>query len=127
MSQDQFLMIVRMALQIGGTALLSQAQLSSPNWQTVSGAILALAGVAWSLWSRRESGLKATVGALPNTVVVTTHPTGNGLVDTAKTSVLSAQIAKIPEVQSVISTPEIAAQTTSEKVVSGTNTAPVTS
>jgi hypothetical protein len=126
LSQDQFLMMVRMALQIAGTALFSQSTLASPNWQTASGAILALAGVGWTLWARREAGLKSSVSAIPNTAVVTTKPTGNPAADTAQTANVAAKIATLSEVKSVISTPEVAAATVSDKVVSGTNTAPAT-
>jgi hypothetical protein len=117
MTQDQFLMIVRMVLQIGGTAMLSTSALASPNWQTASGAILALAGVGWTLWARREAGLKASASAIPNTLVVTTAASLTPQGDTAATTSLAAKIASMPEVQNVISTPEVAAATVSDKVV----------
>lgn len=118
MTQDQFLMIIRMALQIGGTALLSTSELASPNWQTASGAIIALAGVGWSIWARREAAMKAAVSAIPNTVVVTTAPALTPQADTALTTSVASKIAAMPEVKNVISTPAVAAATVSDKVVS---------
>jgi hypothetical protein len=128
MSQDQFLMMVRMALQMAGTFLVAHGVFAEADWTTVAGALLTMAPIAWSFWARREAGLKASVGAMPNTVVVETAPTtgatSSPAADVSKTTTLAAKIATLPEVKTVIATPEIAASTVSDKVVSGTHTAP---
>jgi hypothetical protein len=121
-------MTVRMALQIVGTFLIAHGVFVSTDWTTIAGAVTMVAPIAWSYWARRESAMKSTVGAMPNTVVVTNAPTAGSIsspaADTAKTTAMAAKIATLPEVQSVISTPGIAAATTSDKVVSGTTAAP---
>lgn len=111
-------MLLRMALQGMGTFLIAKNVFTAADWTLVVGAILQVAPIGWSFWARRESALKASVGAMPNTVVVTSSSQ-----DLTK---LSANIATMPEVKNVISTPEVAAATVSDKVVSGTNTAPAT-
>ncbi len=126
MTQDQYLMMVRMGLQMAGTFLVAHGVFAEADWTTVAGALLTMAPIAWSFWARREAGLKATVGSIPNTVVVTTAPTSSPAVDASKTTSVAAKIAAIPEVSQVIATPEIAAATVSDKVVSGTSTAPAT-
>ena len=125
MSQDQFMMMVRMGLQMAGTFLVAHGVFSEADWTTVVGALLTMAPVAWSFWARREAALKSSVGAMPNTVVVTTNPAATPDADTSKTTRLAATIATLPEVKNVISTPQVAAATASTKVVSGTDTAPV--
>jgi hypothetical protein len=120
MTQDQMLMLLRMALQGVGTFLIAKNIFTAADWTLVVGAVLQVAPLGWSFWARRESALKASAGAIPNTVVVTLPPTALPATDTRQTTQLAAKLATLPEVQSVISTPEVAAATVSEKVVSGT-------
>lgn len=81
----------------------------------------------WARYTAQPAQQKASVAALPNTAVVTTKPTGSASADAAQTASVAAKIATLNEVKNVISTPEVAAATVSDKVVSGTNTAPATS
>lgn len=127
MSQDAFMMLLRISLQMAGTFLLAKNVFTPTDWTALVGSIMTAAPIVWSFWVRREAGLKSTVGALPNTVVVTTAPLAMPALDTKQTTALAAKIATLSEVKSVISTPEVAAATVSDKVVSGTNTAPATS
>lgn len=115
MTQDQVLMLLRMTLQGIGTFLIAKNVFTPADWTLVAGAVLQVAPVGWSFWARREAALKASVGAMPNTVVVTSS--------NQDVTRLSTNIATMPEVRNVISTPEVAAATVSDKVVSGTNTA----
>lgn len=114
MTQDQALMLLRMALQGIGTFLIAKNVFTAADWTLVVGAVLQVAPVGWSFWARREAGLKASVGAIPGNLVV--ESTSGNIVR------LAADLATMPQVKTVISTPEVAAATTSEKVVSGTNT-----
>ncbi len=126
MSQDQGLMLLRWVLQGMGTFLIAKNVFTAADWTLVVGAVLQVAPLGWSFWARREAGLKASASSIPNTMVVTMAPSATPATDTRQTAQLAAKIATLPEVQSVISTPQVAAATVSEKVVSGTNTAPTT-
>jgi hypothetical protein len=99
MRQDQYLMLVRMLLQMGGTVLVAQGVFTAADWTSVAdntmtfvGAGTALWGVGWALWSRRESALKAVVANMPGTVVVNTA--GNP-------AVAATAIAQLPQVNLV--------------------------
>jgi hypothetical protein len=120
MTQDQMLMLLRMLLQMAGTFLVAHGVFGEADWTTLAGVAVTLAPMGWSFWARRTAGLQSTVGAMPNTVVVTTAPVGmiSPATDTARTTVLANKLAAMPEVTSVISTPEIAAATPSPKIVS---------
>jgi hypothetical protein len=120
MTEDQMMMLLRMLLQMAGTFLVAHGVFGEADWTTLAGVVVTLAPMGWSFWARRESGLKSTVGAMPNTVVVTTAPVGvvSPATDTPRTAALASKIAAMPEVTNVISTPEIAASTPSPKVVS---------
>lgn len=78
-------------------------------------AIVAVVSPLYASWTATRASRIAAVGAMPNTVVVTTAPSVTPQTATAS---MAAKIAAIPEVQSVISTPEVAAATISNKVVS---------
>jgi hypothetical protein len=80
-----------------------------------------IALASWARWTAKPAQQKANVGLLPNTMVVTTNPTGIPETDTVKTTRVAASIATMPEVKSVISTPQVSAATASDKVVSGTD------
>lgn len=111
MTQDQALMLLRMALQGIGTFLIAKNVFTAADWTLVVGAILQVVPVGWSFWARREAALKASVSSIPDTMVVTVHPSQDH-------AGVATSIARIPEVQTVISTPEVAAATISDKVVS---------
>lgn len=110
MTQDAFLMLVRMALQAAGVFAVSHGVFTQVDWTTFAGALLTVAPIGWSFWARRQAALKATVANMPNTVVVTAAPS-------TTTTTLANKIAALPESQTIISTPAIAAVTPSEKVV----------
>lgn len=109
MTQDQFLMYIRMFLQIVGTFLISKNVFSDTDWTAFAGAIMTISGIGWTLYARRQAGLKQTVAAMPNTVVVT---------HTDNPVNVANKLAAMPEVKEVTATPEVAAQATSNKVTS---------
>jgi hypothetical protein len=96
LTQDQFLMGIRMFLQIAGSFLISKNLFTDADWTAFAGAIMTIAGIGWTMWARRETALKQTVAAMPNTVVVT-HASGAG-------DAVTTQIATIPGVKDVAST-----------------------
>lgn len=81
-------------------------------------AIVAIVSPLYAAWTATRAARISAVGALPNTVVVTTSPSLTPQGDRSVTANLAAKIATLPEVQNVISTPEVAAVTVSPKVVS---------
>jgi hypothetical protein len=117
MTQDQWLMMVRMLLQMGGVVLVSKGVFSDADWTTLSTDFLTCAGagmtlwsVVWSFWVRRASGLKATVANMPNTVVVTTT-------QPASLPAVANMIADIPTVETVKAPADVVKATPSPKVV----------
>jgi hypothetical protein len=109
LTQDAFLMLVRMALQMAGTFLVAHGVFGETDWTTFAGALLTIAPIGWSFWARREAGLKASVSAIPNTMVATVTP--------GTEVAVASKFAAINEVKTVLSTPAVAAAAPSEKVV----------
>src|SRR5262245_37320009 len=66
MNLDQVLSIVRAILQILGTTLVSRGLiLSEADWTTISGGVLMVVPVAWSIWANRKTAKIARVAAMP--------------------------------------------------------------
>lgn len=78
---------------------------------TAIAGLVAAVNMVLAAYRASEGQAKARVSQLPNTMVVQTTPDSS---DTAS----AAKIAMLPEVAQVISTPQVAANTTSHKVVS---------
>lgn len=47
--------LIRHFLSVGGAALATQGYMSSEEAEAASGAAVALAAVAWSMWSKRKA------------------------------------------------------------------------
>lgn len=113
MTQDQFMMTVRILLQIAGTYLCTHGIETEATWAVYSGALIALAPIIWSFYARRQAGLKSSVANIPGTLVVETPPAVPGatypIADHVKMVALANQIAAIPEVSQVTTTPDVAA------------------
>ena len=117
MTQDQWLMMVRMLLQMGGIVLMSKGVFTDADWNTLSTDLMAFAGagftlwgVVWTFWTRRASGLKATVANMPNTVVVTAA-------SPAVLTTVAGAIAEVPGVANVKAPASVANALPSLKVV----------
>jgi hypothetical protein len=117
MTQDQWLMMVRMLLQMGGIVLMSKGVFTDADWNTLSTDLMAFAGagftlwgVVWTFWTRRSSGLKSTVANMPNTVVVTSK-------SPEILATVASTIAEVPGVQTVKAPAIIANAVPSLKVV----------
>lgn len=81
-------------------------------------AIVAIVSPLYAAWTATRAKRIAAVGNTPNTLAITLTPTGNAVDDARQTAAAAAKMATLPEVKSVISTPEVAAATVSPKVVS---------
>lgn len=116
------MVLVAVGLQQGDATALGNAvhQIGDGIASIAAGisAVVAVVSPLYAAWTATKAARIAAVGALPNTVVVTSS--------SQNVAKLAANIATMPEVRNVISTPEVAANTASEKVVSGANAAAVT-
>lgn len=55
MNQDQVLSLVRAALLIAGSFLVSSGRFSASDWENISGAVLMLAPIIWSMFAHAPS------------------------------------------------------------------------
>jgi len=123
MNQEQILMLVRTVLQILGGVLVTRGLMTAgdesvllTSMTTLTGSIVTVAPTIWGVWVRRNAGLKASAGALPNTMVVTTQATA-AVSEPSKTAAVADKIANIPEVLNVIAGQASAAMATHPKVM----------
>lgn len=65
MTKNQFLSLVRAALNIIGTVLMTYGVIDAEQvWPELSGAVLTLAGIGWGLYTHTySSAVKAAAGA----------------------------------------------------------------
>lgn len=68
MNQDQVLSLVRTLLQILGTSIVAHGTLgiNGAMWETISGAVIMLVPVAWSMYSHTDGQKIAAVTAMPD-------------------------------------------------------------
>lgn len=78
-NQDQTLSIVRAVLLATGTILATLGVMANQVWEPISGVILALVPVAWSMIIHRTSNTIERVAAMPDVVKVEVKPTPAGI------------------------------------------------
>ena len=83
----------------------------------IGGIIGPLALAWWASHRASPASAKAAVTAMPNTMVVNLPPSASPAEDHDAKVVAASQIAAIPGVANVISTPAVAAETLSTKIV----------
>ena len=54
MSPDDIFALVRHVLTAAGGSLITAGYVSSTQWADIVGGLMALAGVGWSLWQKRQ-------------------------------------------------------------------------
>ncbi len=79
MNNAQFLSLLRTVLQIVGTGLVSHGTLgiNGAMWEQISGAIIMLAPIVWSMFAHTDTAQLKAVEAMPDVkkiVVDTTAP-----------------------------------------------------
>ena len=73
-NQEQFTAIVRALLQLAGGMLVAGGYATDASWAQVTGAVMTLAGFAWSIWQNRRTALIQKAAALPEVEKVVTKP-----------------------------------------------------
>ena len=78
----QLLSLLRTVLQIAGTAIVAHGTLgiNGAMWEQISGGILMLAPIIWSMFAHTDSAALATVEAMPDVakIVPVSNP-GDGV------------------------------------------------
>lgn len=95
-NSDQLLSLLRTLLQIAGTAIVAHGTLgiNGAMWEQISGGVLMLAPVVWSLFVHSDKGKLAAVAAMPDVEKIVVQPTasdgaGAALADPSMTKVVS--------------------------------------
>ena len=111
MNQDQFMGVVRALIALGSGYLVGHGYQSQGDAELLTGVVLAIAPLVWTMIAHRDAGLVASVMALPDeskVVVAASIP------DAAKISLAAA----VPDVAQIVTTPAKADADPSPKVVS---------
>ncbi len=69
MNSDQFMSIVRDALQIIGTFLTTYGLITGAQWQPIAGGLLMIAPVAWGIYTHTQANTIASVAKMNATEV----------------------------------------------------------
>lgn len=95
-NSDQLLSLLRTLLQIAGTAIVAHGTLgiNGAMWEQISGGILMLAPIVWSMFAHTDSAKIAAVAAMPDVEKIVVQPkatddVGAALADPAQTKVVS--------------------------------------
>ena len=77
MNSDQLMSLLRTLLQIAGTALVSHGTLgiNGAMWEQISGAIIMVAPVVWSMASHTDGAKIASVAAMPDVAQIVVKST----------------------------------------------------
>ena len=93
---EQLMSLLRAVLQIMGTALVAHGTLgiNAALWEQISGGILMLAPIVWSMFAHTDSAKIAAVAAMPDVEKIVVQPkaadgVGAALADPAQTKVVS--------------------------------------
>lgn len=80
LNQEQVMMLVRVAMQITGTALVTHGVfgIDAAAWQEITGAVLMLTPVLWGLYDKKKSVRVASVAAMPEVAHVAVNATQAG-------------------------------------------------
>jgi hypothetical protein len=104
MNQDQLLSLLRTVLQIAGTAIVAHGTLgiNGAAWEQLSGGILMLAPVLWSMYVHTDGQKIAAVTAMPGIqqiIVKTSADDGAAAAaaDPTQTKVVSAALTPLPQ------------------------------
>lgn len=96
MNTDQMLSLLRTVLQIAGTAIVAHGTLgiNGAMWEQISGAVLLLAPIIWSMYAHTDAANIAKVAAMPDVEKIVVQPTatdgaGAALADPTQTKVVS--------------------------------------
>jgi|GEM_PF-1503369 len=82
MTSDQITGILRAILAALGGFFIGKGMISAATFDWLTGGVLALAPILWSMWTNRPAGIAASAQAVPG-VTVTTSPAASPAVQTA--------------------------------------------
>lgn len=110
MNQDQVFSLLRTVLQIAGTAIVAHGTLgiNGAMWEQLSGGILMLAPVIWSMWVHTDASKIKAVTAMPGVAqIIVKTSAGDGAAaaaaDPAQPKVISAALTPVSPITKVAS------------------------
>jgi hypothetical protein len=102
MNQDQFMSILRTCITaIGSVIAVYAGTQEQALWGVISGAIIAIAPIAWSMYVHSDAGKVAAVSALPEVKGITFANNDNGLADIAKRADPTTNVILLPKPKAV--------------------------
>jgi hypothetical protein len=95
MNQDQFMSILRAVITaVGSIIAVIASQQDQQLWGVVSGAIVAIAPIAWSMYVHSDAGKIAAASALPQVKAITV--TDGDLAQAAKLADPTTRVELVP-------------------------------
>jgi|SRR5215468_2991174 len=96
MNQDQYMSLVRTIITaVGSGVAIYATQQQQALWGVISGAIIAAAPIAWSMYVHSDSGKIAAVSAMPEVKAITV--TDQALVAPAKAADPTTTVTVAPK------------------------------
>lgn len=74
MDQNQFTALVRQLLTFGGSFILANGYANAAQIETGVGALAALAGIGWSVWASRKTGVVTAAAKIPHVEQIVMSP-----------------------------------------------------
>lgn len=97
MNNAQVMSVLRMLLQIAGTAIVAHGTLgiNGAMWEQISGAVVMIAPVIWGLFAHTDTAALKTVEAMPDVAKIIPVPgagdgVGAALADPSRTKVVTS-------------------------------------
>jgi hypothetical protein len=95
-NNEQLMSLLRTLLQIAGTAIVAHGTLgiNGAMWEQISGAVIMIAPIVWSMFAHTDAASIAKVAAMPDVEKIVVQPkaaddVGAALADPTQTKVVS--------------------------------------